>query len=96
MGFRSSAEAFRAFKEDPDRFDVVITDQTMPDLTGLELVDQIRAIRRALPVILCSGHGNPTLENDARQAGVAALLRKPLRSGELALALHRILGHPTD
>jgi PAS domain S-box-containing protein len=96
VGFRSSAEALRAFKDDPDRFDVVITDQTMPDLTGLELVDQIRAIRGTLPVILCSGHGNPTLENGARQAGVAALLRKPLRSGELALALHRILGHPTD
>jgi CheY-like chemotaxis protein len=68
----------------------------MPDLTGLELARQIRAIRGTLPVILCSGHGNPILENDAREAGVAALLRKPLRSGELALALHRILGHPAD
>jgi FixJ family two-component response regulator len=86
----------QVFKEDPDRFDVVITDQTMPDLTGLALASQIRAIRGTLPVILCSGYGNPVLEREARNAGAAAFLRKPLRSGELALALHRVLGPATD
>ena len=94
VGFRSSAAALRAFRDDPDRFDAVITDQTMPELTGLELASHIRAIRGSLPVILCSGYGNPALERDARNAGAAALLRKPLRSGELALALHRILARP--
>jgi PAS domain S-box-containing protein len=96
VGFRSSAAALQVFKEDPDRFDVVITDQTMPDLTGLALASQIRAIRGTLPVILCSGYGNPVLEREARNAGAAAFLRKPLRSGELALALHRVLGPATD
>jgi PAS domain S-box-containing protein len=96
VGFRSSAAALQAFKEDPNRFDVVVTDQTMPELTGLALAGEIRAIRGTLPVILCSGYGNPALEDEARRAGAAALLRKPLRSGELALALHRILGRATD
>jgi PAS domain S-box-containing protein len=96
VGFRSSAAALQAFKEDPNRFDVVITDQTMPDLTGLALANEIRAIRDTLPVILCSGYGNAALEDEARKAGAAALLRKPLRSGELALALHRILGRAMD
>jgi CheY-like chemotaxis protein len=81
----------RAFEDDPDRFDVIVTDQTMPDLTGLELAARIRAIRNTLPVILCSGYGNPLLESEAANAGVAALLRKPLRSDELALTLHRVL-----
>jgi FixJ family two-component response regulator len=49
-----------------------------------------------LPVILCSGYGNPALEEEARKAGAAALLRKPLRSGELALVLHQMLGRATD
>ena len=44
VGFRSSAAALQAFKEDPNRFDVVVTDQTMPELTGLALVSEIRAI----------------------------------------------------
>ena len=91
VGFRSSTAALRAFEDDPDRFDVIVTDQTMPDLTGLELAARIRAIRNTLPVILCSGYGNPLLESEAANAGVAALLRKPLRSDELALTLHRVL-----
>ena len=96
VGFRSSVAALQAFKEAPDRFDVVVTDQTMPDVTGLELARQIRTIRGTVPVILCSGHGNPVLESEARKAGAAALLRKPLRSGELAIALHRVLSHSVD
>ena len=92
VGFRSSTAALKAFEDDPDRFDAIVTDQTMPDLTGLELAVRIRAIRNTLPVILCSGHGNPILESEAASAGVAASLRKPLHFDELALTLHRVLG----
>jgi CheY-like chemotaxis protein len=94
VGFHSSVAALQAFEADPNRFDVVITDQTMPDMTGLELTERIRATRPQLPVILCSGYSHPVLEAQATEAGAAMLLRKPLRSNALALALHRVLNHP--
>ena len=55
MSQTSSAEALALLRDDPSRFDVVITDQTMPELTGLELAKEILAIRPDLPVILCTG-----------------------------------------
>ena len=91
VGYGSSTEALASFETSPDRFDAVITDQTMPDLTGLELASRIRTIRPALPVILCSGYSNPTLEREASEVGATALLHKPLRADDLALALHRAL-----
>ncbi|MFP3271203.1 MAG: response regulator, partial [Paraburkholderia sp.] len=60
-----------------------------PDLTGLELAARLRVIQPSLPVILCSGYGNAALEREAREGGVVALLRKPLRTEDLALALQR-------
>lgn len=91
VGFRSSVAALRAFQEDPERFDAVVTDQTMPELTGLELAERVRAMRPAVPVILCSGYCDPVLEAGAEKVGAAALLRKPLRMDGLAVALERAL-----
>jgi CheY-like chemotaxis protein len=62
----------------------------MPDMTGLGLVARIRTLRPDLPVILCSGFSTPALEEAAREAGVLAVLRKPLRQAELAVALERV------
>lgn len=89
VGYGSSVAALAAFEADPSRFDAVVTDQTMPDLTGLELAARLRVIQPSLPVILCSGYGNAALEREAREGGVVALLRKPLRTEDLALALQR-------
>jgi hypothetical protein len=55
LGFASGEAAWQAFDEDPQRFDVVITDQTMPDLTGIELALRIRALCPDIPIILSSG-----------------------------------------
>ncbi|QUN32601.1 PAS domain S-box protein (plasmid) [Cupriavidus sp. KK10] len=87
VGFRSSVAAWQALEVEPDRFDAIITDQTMPDLTGLALAARVAELRPDLPVILCSGFSNPALERDARGAGVRFVLRKPLRQAELAKAL---------
>ncbi|WP_420997457.1 ATP-binding protein [Cupriavidus sp. 30B13] len=87
VGFHSSLAAWEAFEADPERFDVVLTDQTMPGLTGIELALRIRGLRPALPVLLCSGYGNAALESEARAAGIRALLRKPLRKSDLAAVL---------
>ena len=51
----SSREALALFKEDPSRFDLVITDQTMPEMTGVELAKEILAIRADMPIIMCTG-----------------------------------------
>jgi PAS domain S-box-containing protein len=90
VGFQSSVAAWQALQQEPERFDVVVTDQTMPDMTGLGLVARIRTLRPDLPVILCSGFSTPALEEAAREAGVLAVLRKPLRQAELAVALERV------
>jgi PAS domain S-box-containing protein len=89
VGFASSEAAWQTFHSDPQRFDGVVTDQTMPKMTGLELASRIRAIRPDIPVILASGYSNSALEHDAKAMGVAEVLRKPLRQSDVALALAR-------
>jgi FixJ family two-component response regulator len=69
----------------------VLTDQTMPGITGLELATRIRAARPDVPVILASGYSSATLERDAKAAGIADVLRKPLRQADLAWAMSRAL-----
>lgn len=91
VGFRSSLAAWHALEADPERFDAVVTDQTMADLTGLGLAARVARLRPGLPVILCSGFSTPALERDALDAGVRAVLRKPLRQADLAKALASVL-----
>ncbi len=75
----------------PDSVDLVITDQTMPRLTGLDLASHLRSIRPGLPVILYSGYLEGMSEDDAKAAGVSALLRKPVQPAELFDLLQRLL-----
>ncbi|NPT56912.1 ATP-binding protein [Paraburkholderia elongata] len=89
VGFVSSEAAWQAFDANPQRFDAVITDQTMPGITGLELATRIRAARPDVPVILASGYSSVALERDAKAAGIADVLRKPLRQADLAWAMSR-------
>jgi PAS domain S-box-containing protein len=95
VGFQSAVAAWQAFQEEPERFDVVVSDHTMPDMTGLELVQRIRTLRPDLPVILCSGFSTAALEEAAHEAGVLAVLHKPLSQADLARALERAF-HPTS
>jgi CheY-like chemotaxis protein len=92
VGFLSSRAALEAFRAAPDRFDAVLTDNMMPDLNGLDLVSQIRALRPAIPVILMSGHDDAELHERADQVGVREVLRKPLHGSDIARALGRVFG----
>ncbi|MFZ5758868.1 MAG: PocR ligand-binding domain-containing protein [Thermodesulfobacteriota bacterium] len=74
----SGSEALAVFMEDPDRFDLVITDQTMPGMTGIELAKQILAVRPVLPIILCTGFSSVVDEEDVRAAGIREFALKPL------------------
>jgi len=91
VGVVSSTEALQVFRADPRRFDVVVTDEMMPELTGTQLAREIGALRPGIPVILMSGHGGDDLAQRAGVAGVREILRKPLQKRVLADALARVL-----
>jgi PAS domain S-box-containing protein len=92
VGFQSSCEALAAFRAMPQRFDAVLTDESMPDLIGTELAHEIRRLRPSLPIILMSGYGGAQLTNRATEIGVNEVLRKPLHRRDLAESLARALG----
>jgi len=83
----SSQEALDTFRHRPERFDVVVTDQTMPGLTGDRLARELLGIRPELPIILCTGFSPTLTEEKVRALGVQTYVRKPLSSAELGRAL---------
>ena len=90
----SSIEAFEAFRAHPDRFDLVITDQTMPNLTGEELAEKILAIRPDIPIILYTGYSTLVDEAKAKRAGISEFMLKPIEKAQLAKTIRKILEHP--
>ncbi len=94
VGFTASATAVEAFLADPQRFDAVITDESMPGTSGSELIRKMRAIRPEIPIVLVSGYLNAALVQRAREAGADEVLKKPLSARDLATSLARVLqGH---
>ena len=87
----SSIEALEVFRAQPYAFNLVITDQTMPKCTGLELAKQIQIIRPGFPVILCTGLGAKILEFEAKAAGVVEVVSKPLSVELLARTVRKAL-----
>lgn len=87
----SSIEALELFKARPDRFDLVITDMTMPKLTGSELALKISEIRTDIPVILCTGFSHKITAEKAREMGIKAFLLKPILKGMLAETVRKVL-----
>ncbi len=86
-----SREALALFRLDPSRFDVVITDQTMPDMTGLELARAIMNIRPETPVIMTTGFSHLVDADSAKAAGIKGFVMKPLTKRELATTVRRVL-----
>jgi PAS domain S-box-containing protein len=87
VGFVSSAAALEALRAEPGRFDAVLSDESMPGLTGRELAAQARRVRPGIPVVMMSGYVSPALLQQAREIGVAEVLSKPLAAREIARAL---------
>jgi len=86
-----ASEAVRLVRENPEHFDLVITDLTMPEMNGLELAKQIRAIRSDLPVVLVSGYSAAVDTDGLRAAGVCERLEKPVAPSQLAEVVARAL-----
>ncbi|NOQ46562.1 MAG: response regulator [Desulfobulbaceae bacterium] len=80
----NSLEALERFRLEPDMYDLVITDQSMPNLPGSELIEQLRAIRPDLPVILCTGYSSILSEEKIQEIGVNEFMLKPLSMQNLA------------
>jgi CheY-like chemotaxis protein len=93
VGFTSAAEAIEEFRSDPQRFAAVLSDETMPDVTGSQLTERIIAIRPDIPIVLMSGYAGPTLAARARAAGAREVLSKPLAARDIARALANVLAH---
>jgi two-component system cell cycle sensor histidine kinase/response regulator CckA len=87
----SSTEALALFRADPEAFDLVITDQTMPSMTGEALTHEIRRLRSDIPIILCTGFSHTMTGEKARALGIGAYLMKPLAIRDLALAVRQVL-----
>ncbi len=86
-GFTDGIEALEVFRKNPNAFDVVVTDQTMPNITGYELATQLSSLRPDLPIVLSTGYSEAVSEQDLKQAGISCFLPKPLRIKELAAVL---------
>jgi CheY-like chemotaxis protein len=91
VGFHSSRAALEAFAAEPGCYDLVLTDETMPDLTGSQLAREIRKLRPDVPVMLMSGYRGAQLSACAQAAGVDGVLHKPLLSRDIAESLARAL-----
>ncbi len=88
----SSLDAWQMFEADPERFDLVITDLTMPRLAGDELAKKMIHLRPDVPIILCTGHSNRVTRRDAQSIGIRQYLMKPIILDQLAFAIRDALG----
>ncbi len=84
----NSLEAFRA---EPDAFDLIITDVTMPAMTGIELAKELMAIRPDIPIILCTGFSELINEKQAKEMGIQEFVMKPFVIGKHAKTIRKVL-----
>lgn len=87
----SSQEALDLFRKDSQKFDLMITDQTMPDLTGIELSRQVLAIRAGFPIMLLSGYVEADIPKELNELGIARFLTKPVELTQLSAAVRELL-----
>lgn len=86
-----STEALRLFQESPNQFDLVLTDHTMPHLTGAKMAVEMLKIRPDMPIVLCTGHSDGIDREKARELGIRGFLMKPVMLRPLSVALRQAL-----
>jgi len=96
QGFRvteetDSREALETFRSRPDEFDIVVTDQTMPEMTGSELAVELLKIRPDIPVILLSGYSKKISEEGVKELGIREFLYKPFDGKTLVRSIRKVL-----
>ncbi|MCG8618359.1 MAG: ATP-binding protein [Desulfobacterales bacterium] len=91
VGNTSPLEALADFENSPHRFDLVISDMTMPGMSGVTLAEKLKAVRKDIPIIICTGNSAQVDERDASVLGISALANKPITMGELSELAREVL-----
>jgi CheY-like chemotaxis protein len=91
VGKTNSVEAMQLFRQEPEQFDLVIADCTMPRMTGVELAGEMLSIRSDIPIILCTGFNESINREQAVAMGIRDLMMKPISASELTKMVDRIL-----
>ena len=91
-----SGRALDLFRTRPDDFDAVITDQTMPELTGEQLARELLDIRPDFPIILCTGYSSKMDAEKANFVGISAFIMKPVDKRELSRTIRQVLDSGTS
>jgi len=89
-GTTNPVDALESFQQDPHGFDLIITDQTMPQMTGDVFIRHVRAVRPDIPIILCTGFSENMDEKRAHQMGVKQFLLKPISLVDLSKAVRAV------
>jgi len=80
-----------AFRAGPDKFDLVITDMTMPNMTGVELARKLMEIRSDIPIIICTGFSEKISADKAKAMGIREFLMKPIVRDQIAGTIRKVL-----
>lgn len=89
--FSDSTEAYALFRSRPNAFDLVVTDQAMPGLTGIDLAQKIFSLRPGMPIIICTGFSEAFPEEEIKEFGIAAYIMKPVMVNDFARVVRRAL-----
>ncbi len=84
-------KALEQFKTDPYQFDIVITDMTMPKMTGIQFIDKIKTIRTDIPAIICTGYSEQINKETSEDLGFQGYISKPVRLKEIAHIIRQVL-----
>ncbi|HRF90660.1 MAG TPA: response regulator, partial [Desulfobacter postgatei] len=86
-----SLDAVEVFRSNPDAFDIVITDMTMPNMTGDQLAEEILSIKPDIPIVICTGFSERINKEQAEAIGVKGFLMKPVVKSDLASMVRKVL-----
>ncbi|MFC2141245.1 response regulator [Acidobacteriota bacterium] len=90
-GISNALSALETFRLEPDRFQLVISDLTMPHMTGIQLAEEIKKINPDIPIIICSGYSASLTEEQINALGISDFIMKPIVKSELAQVVRRVL-----
>ncbi len=101
LGYRvtartNSVEALNLFRQTPEQFDLVITDMTMPDMTGDVLARKLIAIRPDIPIIICTGYSERINPDIIKEIGIKEMVMKPVVMKDIAQMIHRVLSREAE
>jgi CheY-like chemotaxis protein len=94
--FTDAQEAFKVFKDTPDAWNIVITDMTMPQMTGSQLAQEIFKLRPNFPIVLCTGFSKLISKDTSEGMGIAAYLQKPVEKSDLLRTIRQVLDKGTS